>query len=784
MKRIWFLILCTGLLAGADLAGGVRITRSKITLGSSFRLSGGSMAHFEFLVENTDPSPCRVMIRLRQTDSYLASGNNNSPEVSVPGKSSVVYSVPVHLDSSEKYTYEIFVNGIKQRSNVLQNCLVKLTPMQDFCMGLLNDNSEQTDGFYFKTPAGKSAVYNLRASNAPRRKELYESLRLLVIARPDFSAMSAEQYSAVLEYAFSGGTVIFADPEGTLQAAQTPLKALLPLEIRGLYHLHDPADFSFFSDAKVHALPREGVPFLAGTIRPDREVTTLFSIRGFPVLTQMRCGLGTSKVLAFALSDKIFRSSPRFLEKIRGELLYVPDTEKVCNNFSSALNMLTGFAVPSTALIRNILLVYFLGLILILFWGFRKKRTGTAWVLCVCGAVCGTCLILLYARMTIGKRNSLAAVIRLDNTVLPADSSETYMALYSRKAVQTKLLPEGEAQRNILSVIPYHRELGNLQKNPNAQLLDLHVNPRDGMEIRQLHLPVRTSRQILNRKSPSTLPLKDPGPEPVLELGDQGLKLLPWKIPEGREHVENVFMLFPGGSRPVQVDSEGFCSLAEGGEYLFNPLNRELRTALEKSYAKKYPVLVTVSPAGGTDNRKHPLDKEFILQGKILRLYGTDLRVDPKADSLRIPGELLLLSRNDQTGRMILSGNRLRTGQDFQEGQEITLKLSLPSQLRSFRIRNAVLNLTFSNPGNVQFQTLLRTDSGRVLTGKKGQGDSYTFTAGKDHKFRNDITHSCLLTLRSFPALKRKTQSLDMKVARWGLLGLDLTLNGTLESRP
>ena len=782
MKRFLFLILCTGLLAGADLAGGVRVTRAKITLGSSFRLSGGSMANFEFAVENTDHTPCRVMIRLRQAEAYLPSGNNNSPEVYVPGKSSVVYSVPVHLDNTEKYTYEVFVNGIKQRSNVLQNCLVRLNSLQDFCIGVLNDHSEQTDGFYFKNPSSRSAIYNLRASNAPRRKELYDALRVLVIARPDFPSMSAEQYSAILEYAFSGGTVVFADPEGTLQAAQTPLNVLLPLDITGLYKIHDPESFHFFPHAKVRTLPREGVPFLAGTVRPDKKVTPLLSFHGFPVLTQMRCGLGTSRVLSFALSDKNFKDSPRFLEKIRKELLFVPDTEKVCNDFSSALNMLTGFAVPSTALIRNILLIYFLVLVLILFWGFRKKRTSAGWILCVCFAVFGTGVILWCARMTVGKRNSLAAVIHLEHADLPGSSSESYTALYSRKALQTGVRPSGE-ERNILSVIPYHRDLGILRQNPNAQVLDLYVNPREGMEIRQLHLPVRTGRQFLNRSSGKTLPLNDRSPAPVLLLGEQGMKLLPWKVP-GKEKVESAFMLFPGRSRLVHVDSNALCSLAEGREYLFDPLLRELRTAMEKSYSKKHPVLVTVSPAENADRKKFFADKEFTLQGKVLRMYPTDLCVDREAGNVRIPGELLLLSRNDQTGRMVLSGNRLRAGQDFQEGQEITLKLTLPSALPPFRVRDAVLHLTLSNPGNVQIKPVLKDDSGKVYPCKKGQAGSYRFTVSGKQKLRQEgPARTFLLTLQSFPPVKRKNHySPDTKVARWGVLDLDLTLNGTPET--
>ena len=287
MKKFCFLILCAGFLFW-DLAGAVRVTRAKISLGSSFRLPAGSLANFEFLVENPSPVPCRVMIRLRQAEAYLPGGNNNSPEVFVPGKSSVVYTLPVHLESAEKYNYEIFVNGIKQKSSVLQNCLVRLTGFQDFCIGLLNDSSDLTDGLYFKNAKSRSSIYNIRSSDAPRRKELYDHLRLLVIAKPDFSSMSAEQYSAILEYVYSGGTVVFADPEGALQAAATPLKAILPLEITGIHRIHDPEAFSFFSGVKVKELPRDGVAFLCGVPGSERQITSILTLQGFPVLSQMR----------------------------------------------------------------------------------------------------------------------------------------------------------------------------------------------------------------------------------------------------------------------------------------------------------------------------------------------------------------------------------------------------------------------------------------------------------------------------------------------------------------
>ena len=138
--------------------------------------------------------------------------------------------------------------------------------------------------------------------------------------------------------------MVFADPEGALQAAATPLKAILPLEITGIHRIHDPEAFSFFSGVKVKELPRDGVAFLCGVPGSERQITSILTLQGFPVLSQMRCGLGSSKLLAFAMSNKNFINSPRFLEMVRRELFFVPDTEKVCSDFASALNMLTGFA--------------------------------------------------------------------------------------------------------------------------------------------------------------------------------------------------------------------------------------------------------------------------------------------------------------------------------------------------------------------------------------------------------------------------------------------------------
>ena len=491
----------------------------------------------------------------------------------------------------------------------------------------------------------------------------------------------------------------------------------------------------------------------------------------------MRCGLGSSKLLAFAMSNKNFINSPRFLEMVRRELFFVPDTEKVCSDFASALNMLTGFAVPDSSLIRNILLIYFLALGLILFWGFRKKRTSTAWILCVCCALCGTLLILLYARMTIGKRNSLAAVIHLENALIPESPEESYTALYSRRALRTRIAASG-TERNILSVIPFPRTLGILRAKSDTQVLDLHSTLRGGMEVRSLDLPVRTARQFLQRKAAGTLPLQDAMPSPVLLLDRNGMRLLPWKLPFP-ENVENIFMIFPGGSRLVKTDSEGICTLADGREYMTDPLLRELRTALEKSYSKKYPVLLTVSPAGKKDAAKHPLEKEFILQGKVLRMYPADIRVDENADLLHIPGELLMLSRSDQTGRMLLSGNRLQHGYEFQDGQDITLKLTLPVELQKLRIRSATLDLTLSNPAGVQIRTVLKSDSAQTFTCKNVQGNRYIFTPAKEIPAGNS-THNYLLTIQGSSTLKRRSSSVDVKVARWGILSLNLSLQGTL----
>ena len=79
--------------------------------------------------------------------------------------------------------------------------------------------------------------------------------------------------------------------------------------------------------------------------------------------------------------------------------------------------------------------------------------------------------------------------------------------------------------------------------------LDLRIQPDHFMEIREMNLAARSSRQIMEHLAPAESAGESPDRKPPrLLLGGNGIRLEPWKVPDA-SRAEAAFVLFPNGSR-------------------------------------------------------------------------------------------------------------------------------------------------------------------------------------------------------------------------------------------
>ena len=716
------------LLPVLQTAGAVKVSEGKIVLGSSFQMSAASPAEFECRITNPDPKPHRVMIRLIPGDSYAAGVNNCSPEVVIPPQASAVYRFPFYVGSEEKYRYSVFEDGVRQPGSAISECTVKILEHQITGVGILNDLGVPPGAFKHNRFLRRQLVpVSFRAGTLPENSEIYRSLYALIAVQPDFSLYTSEQFSALLQYVADGGLLIFADPEGALAAASTPLAELLPVQPLEIRTVPSP---KHLPDGKKQAdgpSPHE-IKFLNSVALADQPGGMFPSLYGFPLLRERRYGLGTVRFLAFAPVQENFPGSQKTADYFIALLLSGPKSQPSLSGFRKPLDQLTGFAVPQAFVVRNILILYFALLLVILVLGFRWKRHVAAWGACTVAAAVLTAVLLIHVNRTLGKRGALAAVLRVENAQLPG-TGRNYISLYSPGEVRTTVRPSGPL--NLFEQLPFPRFFRANQSGEADTLslpLDLRIQPDNTMLIREMNLAARTSRQIVEHLAPA----EQPGPKvswkpPRLVLDGNGIRLEPWKVPNA-SRAEAAFVLFPNGSKPAEIRQDGTCVMKEHDSAIADPLVENLRAAMEKSHTGRHAAVVVVS-RGRID---HPgLDRSFIRQGKILTVYPAELTAG--SQNILLPGEMVVLAPAEISSRMALDGGKINPAYSLLPGMNIALHLYRPDALGFPASFSSLKVKVTTSGGRVEPELRLYADASekQPVTGKKIGNGEYLFS-GKE----------------------------------------------------
>ena len=764
------------LLSALPLGAAVQVTEGKIVLGNSFQLPMGSPAEFECRITNPDPKPHRVMIRL-SPGSYGSVLNSNSPEMVIPARSTTVQRFPIFPATDEKHTFSVFEDGVRRPNSTLNECSVKFIESNTGAVGILNDRGTPPGGFKDNGFLDRRLVpVMFRAGSLPKQSEVLRSLSALVVVEPDFSGYSAEDFAVILEYAANGGLVVFADPAGALAAASTPLADLMgvvPLGIRKvpshLFRKKKPKNFP--------VNPFE-LQFLDTVEKPGCRTERFMENpgTGFPLFAENRYGLGTVRFLAFAPVSENFPGDKDTPYRFTAKLLNVPPAGQSLTAFRAPLDRLTGFTVPHTETVRNILIFYFAVLLVILFLGFRWKRHISAWAVGALSAVLLTAAILIHVKRTIGQRGAIAAVLHVENAHSPG-SGRNYISLYAPAAMKTTV--KSSSRLNLYELLPFRRFFAFSapgMDNLNASPLDLRMQADDAMQIHEINLAARTSRQVMEHLSPPVLPVNGVNWKPPrLLLSGEGLKMEPWKIPASARRIEAAFVLFPNGSKAAELSPDGICTMKGHDSAIADPLIEDIRNALEKSHSKKYPAVVLVSDMA----RPHPgLDPVFLQQGKNVMVYPAD--VVPVSDTVMIPSELFELTPADTGSRMGLDGGRINTAYSVQPGMTISLKLNLsgavdfPADYSSLTAR-----VTISGSGRVEPVLSLIEGSGRsarTYKGKKAAAGEYRFS-GEDFKRMSSGGKPLQLVVEGV-LKKEQRKDTEYTAENWSLLDLKLELRG------
>ena len=760
------------LLTAAGAGAAVQVSEGKLLLGNSFQIPNYTVADFECRITNPDPKPHRVMIRLRP-DQLYGSGNINSPEIRIPPRTTTMIRFPVQLTNEEKYQFSVYQDGSRRPESTVNNCTVKISEYRVGMVGVLNDGGDPPGGFKQNRFLHRSLVpASFHAGSLPDHSQYYQLLHALIVCSPDFSRYTSEQYTAILEYVANGGLLVFCDPEGALAAASTPLAELLPVIPLGIRKIPVPDQLAGGKPRKETNPPE--IKFLDSIPKNDRKGTAVFSLSDFPVLYECRYGLGTVRFLAFAPVQENFPPRSVMSDLFTAWLLNGPEPQQSFYAFREPLDQLTGFPVPETSSVRNLLILYFAVLLAILFIGFRWKYHGGAWLACTLTALVLTGALLLAVNRTLGKRGAMAAVLRIVNAQIPGTGS-CCVSLYAPAAMETTV--RGNGPGSLFEALPIRSGLGVYAsfQNLNSAPFDLRSISGGAMEIRNINLAARTSRQILEHPASAAPPdTKADWTPPKFFLNAEGLRMEPWKIPDPAR-AEAAFVLFPNGSKPAELKPDGTCVMKNRDSAIADPLLENLRRAMERSYAKKHPAVVIVS---GEKNHHAGLDEKFSQQGKTLTVYPADLTAESK--SVLIPSELLALTPPDTASKLAIISGRINPQHTLQPNMQITMNLNRPDGLSLPAVfTSAHVRVSISNSDKIEPVVKLFSSPKVPLYGKKVKDGEYLFT-GDEVKALFARMEPAVLSVEG-RSRQTKRGDAELMTGNWSLLDLQVELRGKIE---
>ncbi len=219
-------------------------------------------------------------------------------------------------------------------------------------------------------------------SRMPEHWAAYGNTAIIVLHDVDFSGLTALQYQAVVDFVGSGGSLLIVSPATLLNAAQTPLRKLLPvtpLHLREIEELALPPTWAGGASALRW---NDAALFVEAVAGAESRVT--LRANDFPVLAWKKYGLGRVGAVAIDPFDQVFRqhqASPIFWNHVLSWSTRNPLTHHALYTepVLAAEQRLIGFRIPGVNVVRAILLGYGLLLILIFMLGFLLRRQVGAW---------------------------------------------------------------------------------------------------------------------------------------------------------------------------------------------------------------------------------------------------------------------------------------------------------------------------------------------------------------------------------------------------------------------
>ena len=542
----------------ATLHADVRLRGATLRYGMTPAVPSDAVISCNFAVENDGPNPIEATL----TVEPIGGGPVYAKTFTVGPEAVLDDRFAVTTSPTESYDATLVVNGIVVGRDKIA---VKLDTGSKFPLFVITDDPDFSGVSELTKKPGllrQLGATTVRAANAPDSWVGYGHALAVVLGHPQFADFSQAQFQAIRDYVTRGGTLLFVQPDGVLDAARTPLQDFLPVAPIRVRRLED---YNFLRTAlspasgTAPAAPdpalslRQGLLFLESI--PAGNGATTINLGEFPVCRWKRAGLGTCGVIAVDLFNPFFRDHDLFLPVWNHILAWTtytpPATAKGGDRaMTQLLHLLSGFRIPGIGTVQAIVGTYLVIFLLLLIIGNRTRKESWTWAAAALLGILFTCLIFVKAaRLVRNQPNSSTTAVSLTAWNGEQWIGEKTAILFSKKDERVTLVATdpGTLFYPVVSRAPTGLPQREGWTNPLRIGREANVALADRVSVQAL----KPRRIAFTFATPAPVVA---GPLPEAAFGADGaVRLTDWTVPAGVPPVQRAFLLFPAGIIPLEA---------------------------------------------------------------------------------------------------------------------------------------------------------------------------------------------------------------------------------------
>lgn len=716
---IYILILFLGI---NSLLAAPSIERASLRTGLSPRVKDHSWTELKVTIKNPDPLPKELTLRLSPEESFFSAKKTVfNYQIKVPANCEMDYRVEAVAEGAESFKVELFEKG--NRIAVSDSFLLERIQggRSKKNIAFINDEIDLSIGAINQMEKYKKNLFisALSAKFAPASFSLYKSFDCVVILRPDFKLYSEEQIKAIIDYACSGGKVIFADPVGTLNAASTQLAQLLPVKPLSVKKINDSIALKqYFANFESWNQREEHVDFLDSLKKNDAYV--MLREGSSPLFALRKYGTGSVFFSAIPLTEEAMKKSGIWEELI--EFAYINEL----NNESSSetinvLDSLTGFSIPGNEVIRKKLMILIIPMIAILLAGLILRKGTLSWCALAIFAILMTLQIfstassqnrkktqLLLASMDMIYKSPHESVLSGRYSFFSRNDTRINLQAINNSALFSGITPDAGVFMGMPGLGAKNQDkYGNPINTGFSPSISepIEVNKINGIaKIANLQIKANSLKQFQQFNNwYSTQSYESAG----LNYSQKGIETLGLQALSFNEKIEAAAVIFPAGIAELKVEGDKL----RDGIVSFSALQNPFFKAIQKENPSQFAVLAILFRNSQSEYLPEE-ENSSRFEGNCIKALLLPLKENFQDKKIIIPFESTIILAADQSTRMFANNPRNFSAM-LQDDNEYRFKFRVPPQYAFAKTEKIEVMIDYvSESGNILIKPyLLKSNS-------------------------------------------------------------------------